>query len=112
VVGAASGDVRDDAHGAQQTAVLVVVVAAVGVDSLWPAQGAATSAADRRDRLDERQELSDVVAVAAGESDSQRQPVRVADQVMLGAGPGTVDRARAGQVPPFRALICEPSTQA
>ena len=57
-------------------------------------------------------ELGDVVAVAAGQRDRQRDPVRFGDQVVLGAGPGTIDRARAGFGPPFIARTCEPSITA
>lgn len=65
----AAGDAWSDTPGAQLSAVDVVVVAAVGVQlprsTAWPA----AAAADGRHRLDQRDELGDVVAVAAGEGD-------------------------------------------
>ena len=86
-----------------------MVIAAVGVDLVRALTGPAAAAADRRDGLDQRDELGDVVAVAAGQRDRQRDAVRFGDQVVLGAGPGTIDRARAGFGPPFIARMCEPS---
>ncbi len=72
VFGAAAGDDRGDAEVADLGAVLVMVVAAVGVDLRRAAAGPAAFAANRRDRLQQWQELGDVVAVAAGQDDCQR----------------------------------------
>ena len=93
-------------------AVLVVVVGAVGEHPLRPLAGPAAAAADRRDRLDQRHELGDIVAVAAGQRHRQRDAVRLGDQVVLGARPGTVDRARARFGPPFSARTWELSITA
>jgi hypothetical protein len=56
------------------------------------AAGPAASSADRRHGVDQRDELGDVVAVAAGEADRQRDAAGVADQVVLGTGTPAVDR--------------------
>jgi hypothetical protein len=88
----AAGDPRSDASSAQPAAVDVVVVAAVGEQLPRAAAGTAAPAADRRHGVDQRDELGDVVAVAAGEADRQRDASGVADQVVLGAGPAAVDR--------------------
>ena len=89
---AAAGDPRSDAAGAQLAAVDVVVVAAVGEQlarsSSWPA----TPPADRRDGVEQRDQLGDVVAVAAGQGDGERDAAGVADQVVLGARTPAVDR--------------------
>jgi hypothetical protein len=45
--------------------------------------------------LNEGYELGDVVAVPAGQRRRKRDAVRLGDQVVLGARPGAVDRARA-----------------
>ena len=50
----------------------VVVVGAVGGQSVGPPAGPADVAADRRHRVDERDQLGDVVAVAAGEVPGER----------------------------------------
>jgi hypothetical protein len=46
-----------------------VVVAAVGVQALGSSRWTADESSDRWDAVDERDELSDVVAVPAGERD-------------------------------------------
>ncbi|BCJ33891.1 hypothetical protein Athai_13940 [Actinocatenispora thailandica] len=53
VSGAASGDDRCDAASADHSAVLVVVVAAVGVQVWWSAPWAADHAADRWNGVDQ-----------------------------------------------------------
>jgi hypothetical protein len=88
----AAGDPRGDAAGAQLAAVDVVVVAAVGEQLPGAPAGPAASAPDRRNGVDQRDELGDVVAVAAGEADGERDAAGVADQVVLGAGAPAVDR--------------------
>ena len=95
---------------AELAAVDVVVVAAVGEQLPRSAAGPAAPAPDRRDGVDQREELGDVVAVAAGQGDRERDAAGVADQVVLGAGPAAVDRRGADVVPPLSARTCEPST--
>ena len=70
----------------------VVVVAAVGEQLARSPAGPSAADANRRDGVDQRDELGDVVAVAAGEADGQRDAAGVADQVVLGAGAAAVDR--------------------
>lgn len=55
--GAAAGDRGHDAASADPLAVDVVVVAAVGEERVGLAAGPANSAADRRDRVEEGQQL-------------------------------------------------------
>jgi hypothetical protein len=88
---AASCDQRLDAAPPQQAAVPVEVVAPVGIQAPGPAAGAAPQSPNRRDGVQQRQELGDVVPVAAGERDGKRGSVAVDDQVVLGAGAGAVD---------------------
>ncbi len=82
----------------------------VGVDGVGATTGTAASNSHRRDRLNQRHQLGDVVAVAAGQRHRQRDAVRLGDQVVFRAGSGTVDRARPGFGPPFKARTREPST--
>lgn len=112
VLDAAAGDERPDALGADLLAVLVVVVAPVGVEPVGPASGPTTTAAYRRDGVEQRQQLGDVVAVGASQRHGQGHAAAVGDQVVLGARSGAVDRARTGLGPPFTALIDEESTAA
>jgi hypothetical protein len=69
-----------------------VVIAAVGEQLPRAPARPAAQAADRWHGLDQRDELGDVVAVAAGEAERERDPAGLADQMMLGTGPSTVDR--------------------
>jgi hypothetical protein len=80
-----------------------VVVAAVGVDLARFAAGSSSSAADGWHGLDQWDQLRDVVAVAAGERDRQRNAAGVADQMVLGTRTPTVDRGRADVSPPLSA---------
>src|SRR5829696_8946647 len=110
VPGATSGDNRGDAALTQQLAVLVVVIAAVGVDLARAPSRPAPQAADGRDRVQERQQLSDVVAVATGQDHCQGNACGVGDQVVLAAQPAPVDRAGTSELPPLNACRCEEST--
>ena len=101
VLGLAAGDHRRDAALAEQAAVLVVVVAAVGDHALGAAARATRLAGDGRHLLEERDQLGDVVAVAAGERPGEREPAPVYEEVVLGAGTAPVDRARARCGAPF-----------
>ena len=101
VLGLAPRDLRFDPAGAEFAAVLVVVVVAVGGDAVGPPARPADLAADRRYALDQRHELGDVVAVAAGDRPGERDPGRVYEQVMLGARSGSINRARARRGAPF-----------
>jgi hypothetical protein len=62
-------------------------------------------AADRRDRLDQRDELGYVVAVATGGDRGQRDAVRVDDDMVLAAGLAPIYGGRAGGRPPFIARM-------
>lgn len=89
----APGEVRDDLEPADLVPVDLVVIAAVGIQVLGATQRLAALAADRRDGLDQRDQLGDVVAVAAGGGRGERDAVRLDDQVVLAAGLAPVHRA-------------------
>jgi hypothetical protein len=101
VLGLATSDLRFDVARTEFAPVLVVVVAAVGRDSLGPSSGSADLAAHGWDALDQRHELGNVVAVAAGDRPGERDPGRVYEKVMLGAVSGSINRARARRGAPF-----------
>src|SRR6266550_5152604 len=82
VFGAAPGDDRRDTHRPNLLAILVVVVGTVGIHRVRPSSRAPAATAYWRDVLDQRHELGDVVAVAAGQRRLQRDAVRFGDQVM------------------------------
>src|SRR5205823_11880476 len=101
VLGLAPRDLWGDAAPAELAAMAVVVVRAVGGDTLGPAARAPDLAAHRRDAVDERDQLGDVVAVAARERPGERDPARVDQEVVLGAVSGSINRARARLGAPF-----------
>jgi len=73
----AASDDGFDASRADEAAVLVVVVAAIGDDLLGATTGPADLASHRRDPLEERDQLGDVVAVAARKRPGEGEPARV-----------------------------------
>jgi hypothetical protein len=77
------GDQWLDAPTPELAAVLVVVIAPVGKQPVGASAGTAHLAGDRRNAVDQWQELGDVVAVSACEGDRQRQPAGVGQQVVL-----------------------------
>ena len=105
VLGLTAGDPGLDPASAEQAPVRVVVVAAVSDHALGPAARPPGKARDRRHRVDERDQLGDVVAVAACERPGEREPAPVYEEMMLGAGTAPVDRARARFGAPFFAWI-------
>ena len=60
-----------------------MVVAAVGDEPIRPAARAAGAAANRWDLIDERQQLGDIVAIAAGELPREWHAAAVGQKVML-----------------------------
>ena len=62
-----AADLGADAAGAQFVAVAAGVVGAIAEQPPRPAAGATALAAHRRDRINERQQLEDVVVIAAAE---------------------------------------------
>ena len=101
VPGSAASDLRCDAASAQLAAVLVVVVAAIGVEPVGPSPWPANTATYRRHAVQQREQLSDVVAVAAGDRPGERDPGRVYEKVMLRPVSGSINRARARRGAPF-----------
>jgi phosphatidylserine synthase len=77
VLGLATSDQGLDPACAEEPAVLVVVVAAVSDDAGGAPARTTGQAGDGGHRLEQRDQLSDVVAVAAGERPGERDPVRV-----------------------------------
>ncbi len=95
--GTALGDHRLDTAIAQRAPMSLGVVTAIRVDHTRPLQWVATQSADRRNRVDQRQQLRDVVDVRAGQDRGERRTVGVGDDVVLGTG----SRATGGVWPSF-----------
>ena len=68
---------------AQLAPVALMVVAAVANDLRWALPRPSGQAPNRGDALDERNELGDVVAVAAGQGARERDPCCIDEEVML-----------------------------
>ncbi|GAU71585.1 hypothetical protein SSP35_52_00080 [Streptomyces sp. NBRC 110611] len=91
-VGLASfGDDRTDAALPQQAAVLVVVVAAAGEQGIRPPPWPAHHPGYRGDLVEQGQELGDIVAVATGQRDRERDALALDKDVVLAARPCAVD---------------------
>jgi len=90
--GTAAGDHRCDSFPAKQVPVLVVVVSSIGEQPAGPIPRPAPTASNTWDRLDERHQLGDVVAVSAGQRHRKRGSVPVDDHMVLAAGATAVDR--------------------
>jgi hypothetical protein len=101
----APGDEVLDVAGAQQAAVLVVVIAAVGQQQVGLLARPPHLAGDRPrvQVFKQRDQLRDVVAVAAAQRDGQRDPGRIDQKMVFGARAGTIDRGWPRQEPPKRA---------
>jgi hypothetical protein len=87
-------DLRLDPLLADLSAVAVVVVAALGGQAIGTSARRPDAAAQRRRGVERRQQLRDVVAVAAGQGAGERDTGGGHEQVVLGARPAPVDRAR------------------
>jgi hypothetical protein len=92
VLGAAPRDPRLDASAPWLATVRVVLVAAIGDHPARPT----AFARNRADRVNEGEQLRDVIAMATGQRCGQRDAVTVDDQVVLGTSAGAVDRRTAG----------------
>lgn len=90
--GAAPGDFRDDATGPQEPGVLAEVLVSVGVEALRLVPGTAAPAPNVRNRVQKRDELGDIVPIAAGKRDGERGAVAVDDHMALASGAAAVDR--------------------
>ena len=100
VLGGAPGYHGLDAARPQLAPVLVVVIAAVREHAIWALARAPALATHRADAINKRKQLSDVVALAAGQRYRQRDTGAIDQQVMLGAATSTINRRGPGQ-PPF-----------
>ena len=88
------------------------VVGAVSKNCQRSSAWASAFASHGWDRLDEWQELGDVVAVGGGEEAGERDAVGVGDQVVLAAGSAAVDRTRSDFAAPKSARKEEESQTA
>ena len=110
--GTALGDHRLDTAIAQCSSMSLGVVTAIGVDNARSLQRVAAQSANRRNRVDQRQQLRDVVDVRAGQDRGKRGAVSVGDDVVLGTGSRTIGRVWPSFWPAPTARIDDESTAA
>jgi len=96
-----------DAALPQRVAMPLGVVRPVAIHGIgtmaWPAR----LAVDRRNRVDQRYQLRDIVTVGPRDDRGQRDAARIRDNVVLRAGLATIGRIRPGLRPPKTARMLE-----
>ena len=92
---AAAGDFGGDARRVKRPAILVVVVAAIGLHESRFRQRSAALAANRRDRLHQGEKSGDVVAVGAGEDHCERDVLPFGNEMVLGAWASAIGGIRS-----------------
>lgn len=102
--GAASGDVRHDPASAQKIAVRLGVISAVGVETARTLSRAARDSPHRRNCVEQRDQLRNVVAVSSGQEHGQRDAVSVGEQVVLAARTPAIRWTWARLFPPLLRL--------
>jgi hypothetical protein len=85
VRGSAAGDQGRDPAPPKLDQVVLVVVGAVGDHAGGSSAGPADDAADGRNGIEQRDQLQDVVAVAAAQAPGERKTAAVDEKVVLGA---------------------------
>jgi hypothetical protein len=101
MLGPAAGDHGFDAALPDQTAVLVVVVAAVGEQRRGPSPRSPDPSADGRHAVEQLDQLGDVVAIAAGQRPGERDAAAVYEEVVLAASPAAINGAGTRLCAPF-----------
>lgn len=110
VLGPALRDHGLDAAFAQRASMSHGIVSAIGVDDAGLLKRSATDAANRWNRINERQQLRDVVGVRASQDRDEGNAVGVYEDVVLGTGSRTIRGARASFSPAPTARTDDEST--
>jgi hypothetical protein len=84
---------------AQFLPVHVGVVSAIGVDDFRLFQRTTANTADGWNRVNERQQLRDVIAIGTGQDDRERNPICICCDMMLGARSRTIYGVRPSFCP-------------
>ncbi len=112
VFGPALRDHWLDTAIAQGSPMPLAVVTAIGVDDARPLNRVAAQAANRWNRVDQRQQLHNIVDVRASQDRGERCAVGVGDDVVLGAGSRAISGVRASFWPAPTARTDDESTAA
>ena len=109
---AALGELRGDAALPEPVSMRLRVVAAVALDESGCVDGPTGAPAERRHRIDQRQQLRHVVSVRGRQERDERNPVRVSENMMFRPGLAAIGRVRSSFFPPRSARSEELSTTA
>ena len=109
---AALGELGLDPAALQRVAMRLRVVTPVSLNQARLAQGAPRTAAERRNGVDEGQQLGDVVPVGAGQDGRQRDPARVGEEMVLRPRLTAIGWVRSSCFPPRSARTEPLSTRA
>ena len=109
---AAVGQLRENPSPMERVSMRLRGIAAVALNQLGFAERRSATAAERRHRVDERQQLGEIVAIGGGQRRDERNPVRVGENMMLRPGLAAIGRVRSSFFPPRTARSEELSTTA
>ncbi len=112
MLGPALGDHGLDTAFAQRATMSGGIVATIGVDDAGLLKRSATNAANGWNRINERQQLRDVVGVRASQDRNERNAVGVYEDVVLGTGSRAIGGVRASFSPAPTARTDDESTAA
>ncbi len=112
MLGPALGDHGLDTAFAQRATMSGGIVAAIGIDDAGLLKRSATNAANGWNRINERQQLRDVVGVRASQDRNERNAVGVYEDVVLGTGSRAIGGVRASFSPAPTARTDDESTAA
>jgi len=108
----AAGQKRGDAFCTQRVAMGLGIVGAVTLDTRRFASRASGLAVDRRDALDQGQQLGDVMGIGAAQREGKWNALGIGEQVMFAPTLPSIRRIRASFLPPKTARTEPLSTTA
>ena len=112
VLGIAFGDDRFDGQGAQPPAMGFGVIAAITLERFRALSGTARFAPNRRNSLNQRQQLRHIVGVGPGDYGRERDALRVGEKVVLAPRLTAIGWVRSSFFPRCMARTDELSTSA
>ena len=112
VWGATLGELAGDAAPMQRLAMRLRIVAAIALNEIGPPSRSARAAAQRREGVDQGQQLGDVVAIGGRQLRDERNPSGVGEKVMFRPLLAAIGRVRSSFFPPRNARTEALSTRA
>jgi hypothetical protein len=94
------GELGGDAPRQELVAMRLRIIAAVALDQARFAHRTSGTSPQGRKRVDQRQQLGDVVPMGSGQRRDERNPVRVGENMMLRPGFAAIGRVRSSFFPP------------